>query len=461
MYRKVAVPDEMPVNPRRVRALTKAEEKMGPVVYWMGRDQRARDNWALIHAQDLAQKQGSALAVAFCLAPKFLGATSRQYNFMIQGLREVEQSLAVLNIPFFLCQGDPGHEIPDLLSDLEAGALVSDFSPLRQSREWKTKVAEEIGLPFYEVDAHNIIPCWYASPKQEWAAYSFRPKVHRLLYEFLEEFPPLRQHPISWKGEVENDWAATHRCIRAESVPDVDWIRPGENAAAKNLGNFIVRKLSRYEADRNDPNLDGQSNLSPYLHFGQIAASRVAMEVVKSMKDAGAFLEELIVRRELSDNFCHYNPNYDNVLGFPAWARATLNEHARDRREYLYTVEELEKARTHDDLWNAAQMGMVRRGKMHGYMRMYWAKKILEWTESPAEALSATVYLNDRYELDGRDPNGYVGVAWSIGGVHDRAWKERAIFGKVRYMSHNGLKRKFDVQAYIYRFMERGKRQQL
>ena len=202
-------------------------------------------------------------------------------------------------------------------------------------------------------------------------------------------------------------------------------------------------------ADRNNPNLDGQSNLSPYLHFGQIAASRVALEVIKSMKDAGAFLEELIVRRELSDNFCYYNQNYDNLQGFPAWARSTLEEHSRDRREYLYTVEELERGSTHDDLWNAAQLEMVQRGKMHGYMRMYWAKKILEWTESPAEALRAAIYLNDRYELDGRDPNGYVGAAWSIGGVHDRAWKERAIYGKVRYMSYNGSKRKFDVPGYI------------
>jgi deoxyribodipyrimidine photo-lyase len=168
------------------------------------------------------------------------------------------------------------------------------------------------------------------------------------------------------------------------------------------------------------------------------------------MKDAGAFLEELIVRRELSDNFCYYNQNYDNLQSFPAWARSTLEEHARDRREYLYTPEELERAHTHDDLWNAAQLEMVRRGKMHGYMRMYWAKKILEWSPSPAEALHAAIYLNDRYELDGRDPNGYVGAAWSIGGVHDRAWKERAIYGKVRYMSYNGAKRKFDVQAYIH-----------
>ena len=439
----------MPVNPRRVRTLHEAEEEKGPVVYWMSRDQRVSDNWALTYAQELAQENDSALAVAFCLAPKFLGATSRHYHFMLQGLNEVEKRLQTLNIPFFLMQGDPGHEIPDLLSETEAGALVCDFSPLRQSREWKTAVANEISLPFYEVDAHNIIPCWSASPKQEWAAYSFRPKVHRLLFEFLEEFPAVHQNPSTPGVEVGNDWDALARNIKSDSAPDLSWIKPGESSASKHLQNFLEMKLSHYDADRNDPNRNGQSDLSPYLHFGQIGASRVALEAILSMKDAGAFLEELVVRRELSDNFCYYNPNYDNLQGFPAWARLTLEEHARDRREYLYGVEELERGKTHDDLWNAAQLEMVRRGKMHGYMRMYWAKKILEWTESPAEALSTVIYLNDRYELDGRDPNGYVGAAWSLGGVHDRAWKERAIYGKVRYMSYSGSKRKFEVQAYI------------
>ncbi len=395
-------------------------------------------------------KNDTSLAVAFCLTPKFLGATSRHYHFMLQGLREVEKRLQALHIPFFLVPGDPGHEIPDLVSEIEAGALVSDFSPLRQSREWKTAVADEIRLPFYEVDAHNIIPCWFASPKQEWAAYSFRPKVHRLLPEFLEEFPEVHQNPSS-PGEMRlktigMPWQGASK---PTAFPDLSWIKPGESGASKTLQNFLEIKLSRYDTDRNDPNRDGQSNLSPYLHFGQIAASRVALEAISSLKDAGAFLEELIVRRELSDNFCYYNQNYDNVQGFPAWARSTLEEHARDRREYLYKLEELERGKTHDDLWNAAQLEMVQRGKMHGYMRMYWAKKILEWTESPAEALRTVIYLNDRYELDGRDPNGYVGAAWSLGGVHDRAWKERAIYGKVRYMSYNGSKRKFDVQAYI------------
>jgi deoxyribodipyrimidine photo-lyase len=211
-------------------------------------------------------------------------------------------------------------------------------------------------------------------------------------------------------------------------------------------------KLIHYDDTRNDPTQDGQSNLSPYLHFGQLSAQRVALEVrMHPVPDAEkeAFLEELLVRRELSDNFCFYNPSYDSVAGFPEWAQKTLKAHRSDPREYRYSAEELEQGLTHDSLWNAAQMEMVRRGKMHGYMRMYWAKKILEWSQSPDEALNIATYLNDKYELDGRDPNGYTGIAWSIGGVHDRAWQERPIFGKIRYMSHRGAQRKFDVQAYV------------
>jgi len=389
------------------------------------------------------------MAVAFCLSPQFLGATSRQYNFMLQGLKEVEQSLKHLNIPFFLIHGNPEKEIPYFLNDNDACALVSDFSPLRINRDWKKSVVEQVEFPFYEVDAHNIVPAWAASPKQEWAAYSFRPKVHRLLAEFLEEFPAIQKHPFPWKADVENDWEAAERSVKADAFSKVNWIEPGEREAREHLAYFVNQKLSRYDSDRNDPTLEGQSNLSPYLHFGQISAQRVALQVLATMQEPSSFLEELVVRRELADNFCYYNSHYDSFDGFPNWAKETLREHQKDRREYIYTLKEMEAAQTHDDLWNAAQMEMVHKGKMHGYLRMYWAKKILEWTQSPQDALQVAIYLNDRYELDGRDPNGYTGIAWSIGGVHDRAWKERAIFGKVRYMSYKGASGKFDVKAYI------------
>ncbi len=438
----------------RLRPLQERPFQGGPVVYWLSRDQRAQDNWALLFAQQLALDHQAPLAVVFNLVPQFLGAAHRQYDFMLRGLQETAQVLAQHRIPFFLLQGEPQESLPAFLAELGAGALVCDFDPLRLKRQWQEQVREQISIPFWQVDAHNIVPCWLASPKQEFGAYTLRPKIHRLLPDFLTDPPLLREHPVAWPGGTPVlDWGSLLAGIGADRrVKPVSWCRPGAAAAWDCLQTFLTQKLPRYHLDRNDPTVPGVSDLSPYLHFGQIAPQRVAWEVrrAEAPEEAKqAFLEELIVRRELADNFCYYNPDYDQVRGFPEWARKTLDQHRQDRRDYLYTVEEWEAARTHDDLWNAAQLEMVRRGKMHGYLRMYWAKKILEWSATPEEALATAIYLNDRYELDGRDPNGYVGVAWSIGGVHDRPWGERPVFGKIRYMSRAGCQRKFQVSHYI------------
>ena len=229
-------------------------------------------------------------------------------------------------------------------------------------------------------------------------------------------------------------------------------MKPGERAARRATRRFLMRKLTSYGRDRNDPAANGQSDLSAYLHFGHLSAQRLALEVLRTgghTEGADAYLEELVVRRELSDNFCFYNPDYDKTLSFPCWARQSHEKHAKDVRTHIYSPRELEEGRTHDALWNAAQLEMVHRGKMHGYLRMYWAKKILEWTRSPDEAMKTAIYLNDRYELDGRDPNGYAGIAWSIGGVHDRPWGDRPVFGTIRFMSYSGCRSKFDVDRYI------------
>jgi deoxyribodipyrimidine photo-lyase len=314
-------------------------------------------------------------------------------------------------------------------------------------------VVERLDIPCDQVDAHNIVPVWAASPKQEYGAYTLRPKIHRALPMYLDEFPRLRRHPFPWPASPTLDHKALLDTLKLKDAgPPIDWIVPGEKAAQKQLRRFVEDGLADYPEARNDPNQHGQSDLSPYLHSGQLAPQRVALEVRAS--DAPdeareAFLEELIVRRELSDNLCFYNAAYDSPAGFPPWAVKTLTEHKRDPRPYVYSLEQLEVGETHDDLWNAAQLEMVNRGKMHGYLRMYWAKKILEWTPSPERAIEIAILLNDRYELDGRDPNGYAGVAWSIGGVHDRPWFERPVFGKIRYVSYGGCKRKFDVAAYV------------
>lgn len=464
----------------RARLLNKHSEITdGTIVYWMSRDQRVHDNWALLYAQHLAKKYHQPLCVIFCLQSSFLGATLRQFDFMLNGLLEVSNELHAYNIPFFIIEETPEKSLTWLNNNTKLGAIVTDFSPLRIGREWRETVAKRFEIPVIEVDAHNIIPAWIASDKQEFAAYTFRPKVHKKLDEFLVHFPILtgNREQVTGNSELRQQLAlptfkknkliitstkkweqvTVETLLQSMSnlnsdVKPMTWCKPGEKAALLALDTFLEKGLDTYDEKRNDPNQDAQSNLSPYLHFGQLASQTVALAIqshTKANANTNAFLEELIVRKELSDNFCFYNSKYDSVEGIAAWATKTLQEHASDKREFLYTLQELEEAKTYDELWNASQLEMVKTGKMHGYMRMYWAKKILEWTASPKVAIEYAIYLNDKYELDGRDPNGYVGILWSIGGVHDRAWFERPIFGKIRYMNFNGAKRKFDVKKYI------------
>ncbi|MFC2088903.1 deoxyribodipyrimidine photo-lyase [Calditrichota bacterium] len=435
---------------KRSRQLNNIEYNSGDVVFWMSRDQRVNDNWALLYTQELANKYNVKFLVIFCLVPNFLEATIRQYDFMLKGLQQTATELQKKNIPFHLLSGDPATEIPEFVKDY--GMLITDFDPLKIKKLWKKKISESINIPFYEVDTHNIVPCWIASNKQEYGARTIRPKIKKLLPEYLDEFPELEKQKNNFDIPSIN-WSELRKILKVDfSVKEVHWPKPGEKEALNTLNYFINHKLDRYDTERNDPNQDAVSNLSPYLHFGKISAQRIALEIYKSGSSDDAketFLEELIIRKELSDNFCYYNENYDSINSFPDWARKTLKEHEEDIREYIYPLESFELAQTHDDLWNAAQNQMVNTGKMHGYMRMYWCKKILEWIETPEEAMKIAIYLNDKYQLDGRDPNGYTGIAWSIGGVHDRAWFERDIFGKIRYMNYNGCKSKFDVKQYI------------
>ncbi|CAA7391724.1 unnamed protein product [Spirodela intermedia] len=439
-------------------------KEKGSVVYWMFRDQRSRDNWALIHAVDLANRSGAPVAVAFNLFHRFLGAHARQLGFMIRGLRELQDRLAALGIPFFLFRGEAADTIPRFLRDCEASVLVTDFSPLREVRRTKDDICRRVSasVAVHEVDAHNVVPLWMASGKLEYSARTIRSKIHKLLPEYLVDFPELQTPTMGWSGIVPPaiDWEGIMSDILRDGgeVPEVAWCEPGERAAMEVLmgssEGFLTRRLRSYDSDRNNPlKPKALSGLSPYLHFGQISAQRCALEAQafkkSQTKSVDAFLEEMIVRRELADNFCFYQPHYDSLQGAWEWALKTLMDHAGDNREHVYTKEQLEGAKTADPLWNASQLEMVHHGKMHGFMRMYWAKKILEWTSGPQEALATAIYLNDKYELDGRDPSGYVGCMWSICGVHDQGWKERPVFGKIRYMNFAGCKRKFDVDGYI------------
>ncbi len=443
------------IPPEKIQQVRQTD-KTGTVIYWMSRDQRVDDNYALLYTQHLSLQKKAPMAVIFTLIPSFLNASFRQYDFMIKGLKQIHQKLSRLNIPFYVLQGYPPETIQQFVHSKKVSTIITEFDPLRTKKKWQTEVISKNNINFHVVDAHNIVPCLYVSEKQEYSAGTFRPKIHQKLNQFLIEFPKLKRQQSSEQFEMQQiQWKELYDSLQVdESVRPVEHLHPGESNALNLLNDFIDNKLKHYNNERNDPNKDVLSCMSPYLHFGQIASQRVALEIqkIKEYENVSSYLEELIVRKELSDNFCHYNKNYDNPDGFHPWAQKTIKEHENDEREYMYSFEEFERAETHDELWNAAQKEMLITGKMHGYMRMYWAKKILEWTPCIENALSIAITLNDKYELDGRDPNGYTGCMWSIGGVHDRAWNERHVFGKIRYMSYNGCKRKFNIKTYIDKY---------
>ena len=442
------------IDKSRIRSLNEQKYVEGAVLYWMGRDQRVKDNWGLLAAQAIASKQNVPMVVAFTLDANYSDLTIRQSNFLLRGLAEVERDLGTYDIPFYLLTDSPEQAIIDAVSEWGIGCIVTDFMPLRTIQDLKSKLAEVVKIPLYEVDAHNVVPSWVASQKQEVGARTLRPKLHRFWPSYLTEFPQIIQQTMSWFEQPKTvDWAQVEASITVDrTVPEIGWTLPGEVAAECAMRQFIEERLNGYSTRRNLPGEFGLSELSPYLHFGQLSAQRLALTVNASgapEADKEAYIEELLVRRELSDNYCLHNLRYDSLAGAPGWAQISLAKHSVDRREFIYSRQQLEQAKTHDPLWNAAQQEMLKRGKMHGYMRMYWAKKILEWTLDPSEALTNARYLNDRYFVDGRDPNGYVGLLWAIGGLHDRPWFEREIFGQVRYMNFNGAKRKFDVDKYI------------
>lgn len=437
----------------RARQIKDGREGLGPVVYWMSRDQRATDNPALLFAQQRAVELRRPLLVVFALSSSFLGATLRQYGFMLRGLESMARELEDLRIGFYLLLAG-SDDLPTFLASVGAAVLVEDLDPLNIKKRWKDHVRNAVRCPVWEIDAHNVVPCWTASTRQEWAARTFRPKVLEALPRFLVPLPRPLEHPYPCKeASSKTEASSILRDMDIDrKVCETD-VAPGSKSAEVKLRSFVRHRLDLYPEDRNNPLLNGQSGLSPYLHFGQMASLRVALEVQESEatnEAKVAFFEELIVRRELADNFCHYCRDHDRYEGLPAWSRATLERHASDERRVIYSLEELEEGRTEDGLWNAMQREMVRRGRMPGYLRMYWAKKVLEWTWTPREAIERLVHLNNRYELDGRDPNGYTGILWCFG-LHDRPWKERPIYGTVRYMSSSGMARKFDVEAYIKR----------
>ncbi|HEX6806161.1 MAG TPA: deoxyribodipyrimidine photo-lyase [Terriglobales bacterium] len=426
------------------------------VVYWMQRAQRGRDNPALNVAVEAANHLRLPLVVFFAPVPFYPGSNQRHYKFLADGIPDIAEDLERRRIGFIL-RPYPDHNLLKFCQQVQAAMIVGDENPLRQPASWRRKVAKTVPVPLWTVDADVIVPSSLLE-REQFAARTIRPRIHKLLPQYLvplrnpEAHVPPPRRLRSWP--IREDFTSHWDLDR--SVQPVSW-RGGSREALRRLREFVRVGLHEYPTARNHPELDGTSRLSPYLHFGHIGPHTIAgaiqrAEAPQPAKDA--FLEQLIVRRELAINFVRFNPAYDSIDSMEPWAARSLAEHARDRRPVTYTEHQLENADTHDRLWNAAQKQMVLGGWMHNYLRMYWAKKILEWSPSIAVALQRSIRLNDKYELDGRDPNGYAGIAWAILGKHDRAWSDRPVFGKIRYMSFESTSTKFDSKTFIHRMGE-------
>jgi deoxyribodipyrimidine photo-lyase len=446
------------IHPERVHELNGAPvDPAGRyVLYWMQQAQRAACNHALELAVGLADGLGLPVVAGFGLTDAYPEANERHYAFMLEGLAETARALRGRGIRMVVRLGSP--EAVALALARDAALVVCDRGYLRHQRAWRRAVAAGAGKRVVEVETDLVVPLAAASQKHEVAARTLRPRIARRLDEFLQRLAEARPrrpaNGLDLAGDLDpEDVDGTLRRLRIDrSVGRVARFRGGHGEARARLKSFIAKRLPGYATGRNDPSRPKGSELSPYLHFGQIAPLEVALAARQAehatAEDRTAFLEELIVRRQLSFNHMWHEPSYDDWGGLPAWARRTLDAHRRDPRPFLYDVATLEAAKTHDPYWNAAMREMRITGHMHGYMRMYWGKKILEWSASPEEGLQTALRLNNRWLLDGRDANSYAGCGWCFG-LHDRPWAERPIFGTVRYMSASGLKRKLDIEAYV------------
>jgi len=424
------------------------------VVYWMQRTQRAFDNPALDVAVTVANELHKPVVVFFAPVPFYPNANARHFRFLADGIPDIAEGLAKRRIGFVF-RSHPEHSLLKFCSEVQPCVVIGDENPLREPEHWRRKVSRDLRLPFWTVDADVIVPSKLLE-KEHYGARTIRPRLNQMLPQFLRRPDNPAAHVPwattaglrvqSWQDDFTAGWV-----IDRDVAPIHGW-RGGSKEGMRQLKLFLDTRLAGYPDHRSRPEMDGTSRLSPYLHFGHLGPHTIALAVKTA--DApelakNAFLEQLIVRRELAVNFVRFNPLYDSMECLEPWADRSFAQHASDRRLILYTERELENAQTHDPLWNAAQKQLMLTGWMHNYLRMYWAKKILEWSPSVVSAYTRAIWLNDYYQLDGRDPNGYAGIAWAIVGKHDRPWFERPVFGHVRYMSLPSTGRKFDSKRYI------------
>lgn len=475
-----------PIHSARVTLLKAGDAPKSPthVLYWMSTALRVEQNPSLQHATYLSNLHKVPLRVLHLLhdvMPDDSKMTERHALFQLESVRDVHKSFLSRNVPLTVLHSKESTTIPTILAHARgAAAVVADADYLRPGRKARAELSEELNVPMHVVEANVVVPVSKASNKQEHAARTIRPKINNQLSEYLErtsdielEFQPEDAKAVSVKVDGGGKSSKPNNPLSVVCDDDVErilekWsgldrgatrvkkLHGGEKKAKQVLETFVNDKISEYASGRNEPSLQLTSDMSPYLRLGCISPIEVALRVKEVCKgksklkeSCDSFLEELIVRRELSANACWFNDAYDDYDQIvPGFAQETLKDHESDKREHVYSYAELEAGVTHDDYWNAAQLELVATGKMHGYMRMYWAKQIIGWTNDPKEAMSHALKLNNRWGLDAVDPNSYVGVAWCFG-LHDHGWTERNVWGKVRYMNESGLKRKFNMDAYV------------
>ena len=443
------------LNNKPIRPLAKY------VLYWAQMNRRVESNHALAHAVELANQLQLPVLFYEGLTYDYPYANDRFHTFILEGVPHTEKRCQKLGLGYFFYLRKDSESSNDMLYRLaaDAAAVVTDDYPVFIAIRHNRSVPARLDIPYYAVDSSCIVPM-NMFDKREYAAYTIRPKINRVLNEYLK--------PVDkWKANVPfrqplpqgHGAGPAAECAIDHSVPASVSFRGGRSAAEKQLEEFLLENLRRYPRESNKPSGRATSGLSPYIHFGHISSLEVALAVKEYAAEyklvADEFLEQLIVRRELAFNFARHSPNPESIDNLPQWALNTLGKHASDIRSPLYTREQFEQAATHDELWNASQKELLLTGKTHGYYRMYWGKKIIEWSRTVEEALATMIYLHDRFALDGRDPNTYTNILWCFG-LHDRPWAERAIFGMVRYLSLDGMKRKTDVQEYIRQIEELG-----
>jgi deoxyribodipyrimidine photo-lyase len=453
----------------RVRALNQQPFRADGeyVLYWAQMNRRISHNHALAYAIDIANDRGLPVLIYEGLTCTYPSANDRLHTFILEGVPDTAAGAKAIGAGYVFHLRRRRKDRNDAFYQLakRAACVVTDDYPTFIAREHNARVPLKLDVPYFVVDSSCIVPMSRLE-RREYAAYTIRPKLHRLLGHYLRAFemPKLKHR---WKGgvselhvEVTDIPKLVASCEIDHSVKPSLSFHGGSRQAEKHLGHFLEHNLKRYAADRNQPAAHATSNMSPYLHFGHISALEVALRARDYALDheleADEYLEELIVRRELAFNFARFAEQPDSLANLPDWARATLAKHDGDRRDPLYTREQLEQAQTYDPIWNATQREMLLRGKIHGYYRMYWGKKIIEWSATHQEALNTMIEIHDRYALDGRDPLTYTNILWCFG-LHDRPWTERAIFGTIRWMSYDGMRRKTNSEAYVkeIEFMER------